>query len=194
MTRSTADRGSHDAPVDVWAREVEKQKTDGERFLLLTSVAGSSTVAPTHDERFPDDVTMCTSYTPGVPRLLESLISNAGTPWASSTSSFNPELARSGGHMIAREARSRGFNGRGPQARGHHLHQRVGGPITYMETDPRESTRGPSRRIHRRGDVEFWSALRTGAGWSGVRVSQSRHSLGRSRFRIDLLTATRRVP
>jgi hypothetical protein len=69
-----------------------------------------------------------------------------------------------------------------------------GGPITYVETDPRESTRGTSRRIHRRGDVEFVGASDL-SGWSGVRVSQSRHRRpGRSRFRIDLLTATRRVP
>ena len=54
--------------VDVRAREVEEQMTDDERFSLLVSVARSST-APMHDKRFPKDVTMCTSYTPGVPRL-----------------------------------------------------------------------------------------------------------------------------
>lgn len=43
------------------AREVEERTTDGERFSLLVSVAGSSTVAPSHDKRSPHDVMMCTS-------------------------------------------------------------------------------------------------------------------------------------
>jgi beta-glucosidase len=58
-----------ESAVDVRAREVEQQMTDDERFSLLVSVAGSSTVAPAKDKRFPNDVTMCTSYTPGLPGL-----------------------------------------------------------------------------------------------------------------------------
>jgi beta-glucosidase len=129
MTRSSADGGLPDAAVDVWAREVEEQMTDDERFSLLISLAGSSTVAPTHDERFPEDVTTCTSYTPGVPRLgVPALLMSDSSmgivnpdfrPGDTATalpasivlaSSFNPELARIGGRMIALEARSRGFN------------------------------------------------------------------------------------
>jgi beta-glucosidase len=108
---------------------VEERMTDDERFSLLISVAGSSTVATSHDKRFPDDVTMCTSYSPGVPRLgipallmsdssmgivnLDFRQGDTATALPASivlASSFDPDLARTGGQMIAREARSRGFN------------------------------------------------------------------------------------
>jgi hypothetical protein len=49
MTRDA----TQEAPADVRARKVEEQMTDDERFLLLISVAGSSTVAPSHE------VSMC---------------------------------------------------------------------------------------------------------------------------------------
>jgi beta-glucosidase len=86
-------------------------------------------LAPSHDTRFPDDVTMCTSHTPGVPRLggpallmsdsSMGIVNMDVRPGDTATalpasivlaSGFNPELARAGGRMIGREARSRGFN------------------------------------------------------------------------------------
>ena len=88
-------------------------------------MAGSSTAAPSHDKRFPEDVTICTSYTPGVPRLgvpallmsdlsmgivnLDLRPGDTARALPASivlASSFNPELAPTGGQMIAREARS----------------------------------------------------------------------------------------
>jgi beta-glucosidase len=113
MTHETTPTSAQDTAADVRAREVEEQMTDDERFSVLISVAGSSTVAPTHDARFPEDVPMCTSYTPGVPRLgvpallmsdssmgivnLDFRPGDAATALPASivlASSFNPELAR----------------------------------------------------------------------------------------------------
>jgi beta-glucosidase len=61
----TSTAGTLGSDPDERARVVEVQLTDEERFSLLVSVAGSSTVAPSHDTRFPAEVTMCTSYNPG---------------------------------------------------------------------------------------------------------------------------------
>ena len=116
MAQETRSAATQESPADVRAREVEEQMTDDERFSLLISVAGSSTVAPSHDKRFPEDVPMCTSYTPGVPRLgvPALLMSDASMgivnldfrPGDTATalpasivlaSIFNPELARAGG-------------------------------------------------------------------------------------------------
>jgi beta-glucosidase len=129
MAQEMRSEARHDSPADVRAREVEQQMTNDERFSLIINVAGSSTVAPARDKRFPDDVTNCTSYTPGVPRLgvpallmsdssmgivnLDFRPGDTATALPASivlASSFNPRLARAGGRMIGREARSRGFN------------------------------------------------------------------------------------
>jgi len=112
------------------ARQTEQQMTDDERFALLVSVMGANFVAPVRDKRIPQGLPMSAGFTPGVPRLgipaLRSSdaslgITNPGyrpdDPGATAlpaslcmASSFNPELARTGGALIGREARVRGFN------------------------------------------------------------------------------------
>jgi len=119
-----------DPAADERARATEQQMTDDERFAMLVSVMGANFVAPSRDPRIPAGLPMSAGYTPGVPRLgvpaLRSSdaslgIANPGyraddkgaTALPSSlnvASSFNPDLARSGGQLIGREARSRGFN------------------------------------------------------------------------------------
>ena len=105
--------------------------TDDERFSLLISVMGAlPALGLERDPRIPEGVTMSAGYTPGVPRLgvpaLQSSdasmgVTNPGyrpedkgaTAFPASIligASFNPELARTGGQAIAREARLRGFN------------------------------------------------------------------------------------
>jgi beta-glucosidase len=102
---------------------------DDERFALLVSVMGASAFFPVRDERIPAGVPMSAGYVPGVPRLgLPALlmsdaslgVTNPGfRPGDTATAlpaglalgaSFNPVLARECGALIAREARSRGFN------------------------------------------------------------------------------------
>jgi beta-glucosidase len=123
---------TQDSRADERAREVEQQMTDDERFSLLICVFGENPRIPiVRDERIPEGTPMSSGYTPGVPRLgVPALrmsdasmgIINPGfanregdtaTALPASIalgSSFNPELARAGGRMIGREARSRGFN------------------------------------------------------------------------------------
>jgi hypothetical protein len=120
------------SPADVRAREIEERMTDDERFSLLVSVMGENPVVPlARDERIPEGTPMSAGYTPGVPRLgIPALLmsdasmgvttpgyanreGDAATALPASIvlgSSFSPELARTGGRMIGREARSRGFN------------------------------------------------------------------------------------
>lgn len=123
---------AQEAPADVRAREVEAQMTDDERFSLLVSVMGENPVVPlARDERIPAGTPMSAGYTPGVPRLgVPALLMSDASMGVTSPgyanregdratalpasvalgASFNPELARTGGRMIGREARSRGFN------------------------------------------------------------------------------------
>ena len=117
---------------DARARQIEEQMTDDERFSLIVSAMGQlPKVTPVRDERIPEGTPMSAGYTPGVPRLgVPALrmsdasmgVINPGfvnregdtaTALPASIllgSSFNPELARAGGEMLGREARSRGFN------------------------------------------------------------------------------------
>ncbi len=119
-------------PADVRAREVEEQMTDDERLSLLVSVVGQ--VPPLIAERhalIPEGIAMSAGYTPGIARLgVPALrmsdaslgVGNLGfvgreddgaTALPASlalAASFNPALARAGGRVIGREARSRGFN------------------------------------------------------------------------------------
>ncbi len=111
------------------ACETEAQMTDEERFSLLVSVMGVNTINPVRDERIPEGVPMSAGYTPGVPRLgVPALlmsdaslgVTNPGyRPGDTATAlpagialgaSFNRALARESGVMLAKEARSRGFN------------------------------------------------------------------------------------
>src|SRR5262245_34312584 len=56
--------------ADDRAREVERQLTDEERFLLILGVFGQhARMSPVRDERIPEGTTMSAGYTPGVPRL-----------------------------------------------------------------------------------------------------------------------------
>jgi beta-glucosidase len=115
---------------DARARRVEQQMTDEERFSLLVSAMGVSPFLPLRDERIPPGTAMSAGYTPGIARLkipaLQSSdaslgITNPGfrpddkgaTALPASIligASFNPALARQGGALIGREARTRGFN------------------------------------------------------------------------------------
>ncbi|WP_300682509.1 glycoside hydrolase family 3 protein [Nocardioides sp.] len=111
------------------ARAVESQMSDAERFSLLVSVMGTNSVSPTKDPRIPDGVPMSAGYVPGVERLgvpallmsdaslgvtnpgyREGDTATALPAGLALASSFNPDLARAAGHLLGREARSRGFN------------------------------------------------------------------------------------
>src|SRR5262245_63053249 len=127
MTRSSLDGGA-----DARAREVEQQMTDDERFSLIVSAMGQlRQLVPVRDERIPEGTPMSAGYTPGVPRLGVSALrmsdasmgvinpgfvnreGDTATALPASIllgSSFNPAIARAGGEMLGREARSRGFN------------------------------------------------------------------------------------
>jgi beta-glucosidase len=117
------------ADADTRARETEERLTDDERFSLLVSVMGTSPAIEVKDERIPDGVPMSAGFVPGVPRLgVPALlmtdaslgITNPGYRQGDTAtalpaglalaSSFDPVLARRVGVMLAREARSRGFN------------------------------------------------------------------------------------
>jgi beta-glucosidase len=115
--------------ADERARETEAQMTDEERFSLLVSFMGTNEVVGDRDERIPEDVPMSAGYVPGVERLgvPALLLSDASLgvtnpgyrPGDTATAlpaaialgaSFDPELARSSGAMVGREARARGLN------------------------------------------------------------------------------------
>jgi beta-glucosidase len=121
------------AAASARAKETEHKMTDDERFSLLFSVFGANPVNGTpRDKRIPPTVPNSAGYTPGIPRLgvpaLRSTDASMGvtnpppgyrpddkgaTALPASIlvgASFNPQLARDGGAMIAREARIRGVN------------------------------------------------------------------------------------
>jgi beta-glucosidase len=117
------------AVADERARETEARMTDEERFSLLVSVMGANQVIAVRDARIPEGTPMSAGYVPGVrrlgvPALLMSDaslgVTNPGyRPGDTATAlpagialgaSFNRALARAGGAMVGREARSRGFN------------------------------------------------------------------------------------
>jgi beta-glucosidase len=117
--------------ADARAREIEAQMTDDERFSMVISVGGATRfTGGVRDKRYPDDAPLTAGYTPGVPRLgVPALLSsdasmgvtnpgfrpddNGATAMPASIlvgATFNPQLAREGGGVLAREARIRGFN------------------------------------------------------------------------------------
>jgi beta-glucosidase len=125
----SADGCAQDTSAEARARETEQQMTDDERFSLLISIGGFSR-GMTRDKRYPEDALVTTGYTPGVPRLgVPALLSSDASMGVTNPdlriedkgatampasilvgASFNPQLAREGGGVLGREARSRGFN------------------------------------------------------------------------------------
>jgi beta-glucosidase len=124
-----ADGGAQDISADERARQTEQQMTDDERFSLIISIGGFSR-GMTRDKRYPEDALVTTGYTPGVRRLgVPALLSSDASMGVTNPdlriedkgatampasilvgASFNPQLARQGGGVLGREARSRGFN------------------------------------------------------------------------------------
>ena len=113
------------------AAATEAQMTDDERFDMIYSVMGATTVVnPQRDPRIPPEVPMSAGYAKGVERLgvpaqlqtdASMGITNPGyrpddegaTAFPSEIlvgASFDPAVARRIGVAIAREARMRGFN------------------------------------------------------------------------------------
>jgi beta-glucosidase len=129
MTPSDLRRPSSASSADDWAREIESELTDDERFGLLSSLM-VVVFGGERDSRVPDEVPQCAGYVPGVERLgvPPLLITDAGLgvtnpgggrigDTATSLpaglalgSTFNPTLARRGGALVGREARAKGFN------------------------------------------------------------------------------------
>jgi beta-glucosidase len=115
--------------ADSRAREVEEKMTDDERFSLLVSAMGVNDVFTQRDPRVPEGVPMSAGYVPGVARLgIPALlmsdaslgVTNPGYRKGDTATAlpasialgagFNRALARESGHVVGREARSRGFN------------------------------------------------------------------------------------
>jgi beta-glucosidase len=144
--------------ADAWAREVEAQMTDEERFSLIIGVMGQiAHFTPVRDERIPEGTKMSAAYTPGVPRLgvpalhmsdasmgvtnpgyinREGDTATAMPACIALGASFNPALARASGEAIGKEARSRGFNVQ--LAGGNNLARdpRNGRTFEYLSEDP----------------------------------------------------------
>jgi hypothetical protein len=87
-------------------------------------------VAPSHDKRFPEDVTMCTSYTPGVPRLGVPALLMSDSSMGIVNLDFRP-----GDTATALPAPVRGPPGR--QQRSKHMshNERTPGPCTIPGAD-----------------------------------------------------------
>lgn len=129
MTPSDVASSATDSTADEWARQVESQLTDDERFGLISSLM-VVVFGGQREPRVPADVPQCAGYVPGVPRLgvPPLLITDAGlgvtNPGGGRVgdtatalpaglaigATFNPALARQSGALIGREARSKGFN------------------------------------------------------------------------------------
>jgi len=123
--------GAVGSDPDERARATEEQMSDDERFSLLISLSGATRfTGGVRDKRYPEDVPLTAGYTPGVPRLgVPALLSSDASMGVTNPgfrpddqgatalpasvlvgASFNPQLAREGGHVLGREARIRGFN------------------------------------------------------------------------------------
>src|SRR5262245_61172308 len=117
------------ASADERARQTEAQMTDDERFGLTHSFMIIVFTTGKRDERVPADVPQIAGWVKGVPRLgvPNLLLTDAGlgitnpgggrkagqTAFPSAQlqgATFNPALSREGGRILAREARSLGFN------------------------------------------------------------------------------------
>lgn len=131
LLSSAAPGVAQQSPADVRARETEQKMTDDERFSLIISLSGATRfTGGVRDKRYPEDAPLTAGYSPGVPRLgVPALLSSDASMGVTNPgfrpddkgatampasilvgASFNPQLAREGGAMIAREARIRGFN------------------------------------------------------------------------------------
>jgi beta-glucosidase len=111
MMQQTRSSATQDSLADVRARELEEQMTD-ERFSLVASVVGENPVVSlARDERIPMGTPMSDASL-GVtnPGFREGDTATALPASIVLGSSFNPELARASGRIIALEASSRGFN------------------------------------------------------------------------------------
>jgi beta-glucosidase len=113
--------------TDAWAIAIEAQMTDAERFQLLHGFMALK-VGKARD--WPEDVVPGAGYVAGIPRLgIPSLretdasmgVTNPGNARPGDTATalpaaialgatFNPELARRAGAVVATEARAKGFN------------------------------------------------------------------------------------
>lgn len=118
-----------DDDADAWAHDIEAQLTDDERFSLVSSLM-VVVFGGRRDPRVPVHVPQCAGWVPGIERLgvPELLITDAGLgvtnpgggrPGDTATAfpaglalgaTFDPELAREGGAVVGRDARSKGFN------------------------------------------------------------------------------------
>jgi beta-glucosidase len=119
--------GSSASPDDR-AAAIEQQMTDDERFAMVLGIMPLRTIA--QGSSLPEDAIPAAGYVPGVPRLgVPSLretdaslgVANPQNARRGDTATalpagimlgatFDPDLARQGGAMVAREARSKGFN------------------------------------------------------------------------------------
>jgi beta-glucosidase len=115
------------ADPDAWATAIEAHMTDAERFQLLHGFMALK-VGKARD--WPEDVVPGAGYVAGIPRLgIPSLretdasmgVTNPGNARPGDTATalpaaialgatFNPELARQAGAVVATEARAKGFN------------------------------------------------------------------------------------
>jgi beta-glucosidase len=113
--------------ADIWAASIEEQMTDEERFRLLHGFMALKVGPP---REWPEDVVPGAGYVAGIPRLgipsLRETDASLGVtnpfdarPGDTATAlpgsialgaSFNPELARKAGEVVAAEARTKGFN------------------------------------------------------------------------------------
>src|SRR5262245_25317684 len=116
--------------ADERARQTEAQMTDDERFGMIYSLMKIVFTTGQPDPRVPADVPQIAGWVKGAPRLgvPDLLLTDAGlgignpgggrkgdtaTALPSGLlvgATFNPALARQWGGILAREARSRGFN------------------------------------------------------------------------------------
>lgn len=129
MTPSDPAPPEAESPADHWARDIESELTDDERFGLISSLM-VVVFGGQREPRVPDEVPQCAGYVPGVARLgvPPLLITDAGlgvtNPGGGRVgdtatalpaglalgATFNPALARAGGALVGREARAKGFN------------------------------------------------------------------------------------
>jgi beta-glucosidase len=122
-----------DASIEARARTTEQKMTDDERFGLIHSLMVfvlSHDFSQKRDKRVPPQVPQIAGWVKGVPRLgvPDLLLTDAGLGIANPgggrkgdtatalpsaqalAATFNPKLAYESGAILAREARSRGFN------------------------------------------------------------------------------------
>ncbi|OWQ99974.1 glycosyl hydrolase [Sphingopyxis witflariensis] len=136
MTASAQDKAAParvEAAADDWAAKIEAQMTDDERFSILHGfmpIPLGPYANPELQAKWPKDVIPGAGYVAGVPRL--GIPSQRATDASLGVTNpfgvrkgdtatalpaglaigatFNPELAFAGAHLVASEARAKGFN------------------------------------------------------------------------------------